>query len=132
MPRWLVDGMNLIGSRPTGWWRDREGAVRALIERLRAYVDRTGDEVAVVFDARPGDVEPGSDGGLTVGFATRRGPNAADDEIVRLVDEDPDPGSLRVVTSDRELAERVTTLGAPVESAGAFLHRLEKAEGTDP
>ena len=27
--RWIVDGMNVIGSRPTGWWHDRPGAMRA-------------------------------------------------------------------------------------------------------
>ena len=31
MTRWIVDGMNVIGSRPTGWWRDRPGAMRGLV-----------------------------------------------------------------------------------------------------
>ena len=130
MARWLVDGMNVIGSRPTGWWRDKDQAVRDFIERLRAYADRTSD-VSVVFDVRPADVEPGRFGRLEIGFARRRGRNAADDELVRMVADDPDPATLRVVTSDRELATRVSTLGAKVESAGAFLRRLDEMGGSE-
>jgi uncharacterized protein YaiI (UPF0178 family) len=52
------------------------------------------------------------------------GPNAADREIVRLVEADPAPAEVRVVTSDRALAERVRELGAGVEGAGAFRRRL--------
>ena len=36
MTRWLVDGMNVIGSRPTGWWRDRPRAMRELVKDLNA------------------------------------------------------------------------------------------------
>ena len=36
MTRWIVDGMNVIGSRPNGWWRDRPGAMRALTDELGA------------------------------------------------------------------------------------------------
>jgi hypothetical protein len=36
-PRLIVDGMNVIGSRPDGWWRDREGAIRSLVGRLERY-----------------------------------------------------------------------------------------------
>ena len=57
----------------------------------------------------------------------REGPVTADDEIVRLVEADPTPERLRVVTSDRALAARVRRLGASVEGAGAFRRRLEAA-----
>jgi uncharacterized protein YaiI (UPF0178 family) len=57
-------------------------------------------------------------------LAPRRGRDAADDEIARLVAADDDPGSLRVVTSDAALAARVRGLGASVEGAGAFRRRL--------
>jgi predicted RNA-binding protein with PIN domain len=50
--RWLVDGMNVIGSRPDGWWRDRPGAMNKLVERLRMHVAASGDEMTVVFDGR--------------------------------------------------------------------------------
>ena len=32
--RWYVDAMNVIGSRPDGWWRDREGAIRRLVDEV--------------------------------------------------------------------------------------------------
>jgi predicted RNA-binding protein with PIN domain len=119
--RWIVDGMNVIGSRPDGWWRDRTGAMRALAAELDRLRGATGDEVMVVFDGRsreiPAEVE--------VRFASRTGPNAADDDIARIVADDPAPGDLRVVTSDADLAARVRAAGADVEGAGAFRRRLD-------
>jgi predicted RNA-binding protein with PIN domain len=119
--RWLVDGMNVIGSRPDGWWRDRPRAMRDLARRLDELAERTGDEVTVVFDGRPFDLEPGR---ARVLFATRRGPNAADDDIARIVGEDADPGSLKVVTSDSDLAARVRKHGAEVVGARGFRQDL--------
>jgi predicted RNA-binding protein with PIN domain len=118
--RWIVDGMNVIGSRPDGWWRDRPGAMRALAERLAAWAD--GRELMVIFDGKPFDLDPAR---IEVRFATRRGPNAADDDIVRMVEEDERPSELRVVTSDHELARRVGELGAEVVGAGAFRRMFE-------
>jgi predicted RNA-binding protein with PIN domain len=115
--RWLVDGMNVIGSRPTGWWRDRPRAMRELVEELGGL----GEPVTVVFDGEPFDVETADD--VEVRFATRRGRNAADDDIVALVAEAAEPP--RVVTSDADLAERVRERGAEVIGAGTFRARLE-------
>jgi predicted RNA-binding protein with PIN domain len=120
--RWLVDGMNVIGSRPTGWWRDRRSAMRDLVEALERFAADSGDEVIVVFDGRPYELE--SDG-VQVLFARRRGRDAADDDIVALAERDPDPGGLSVVTSDAELARRVEAAGAEVVGAGSFRRRLE-------
>ena len=124
--RWLVDGANLMGSRPDGWWKNPDKATRRLIEELDAYAGATGEDVTVVFDRRVPDIPPGRHGAITVLYASRHGPNAADEEIVRIVAADEDPASLRVVTSDRRLAERVRELGAPVNGAGNFLRRLEQ------
>ena len=120
MTRWLVDAMNVIGSRPDGWWRDREGATRRLLERLREF----DEEVTVVLDAGPPELA-GREDRLTVVLAPRRGRDAADDEIARLLAADPDPGSVRVVTSDATLAARARELGAEVEGAGTFRRRLD-------
>ena len=121
--RWVVDGMNVIGSRPTGWWRDRPGAMRELVEELDSLAERSGDPVTVVLDGRPFELEGGP--GVTVRFASRRGPNAADDDIAALVESNPDAGDLSVVTSDRDLARRVRDAGATVVSAGEFRRRLD-------
>jgi predicted RNA-binding protein with PIN domain len=131
-PRWLVDGMNLIGSRPDRWWNDPDGAVRRLIGELDRYAAATGDDVTVVFDRRPPDVEPGRHGAVEVAFASRRGRNAADHEIVSMVAGDPDPASVRVVTSDRRLVERVRGLGAGVEGSGRFRRRIDQVLTSDP
>ena len=121
--RWLIDASNVIGSRPDGWWRDREGATRRLIEALREFA-AGGEQVTVVLDAGPPEWA-GSEGGLEVAIAPRRGRDAADDEIARRLDADPDPGSVRVVTSDAALAARARERGARVEGAGAFRKRLD-------
>ena len=77
----FVDAMNVIGSRPDGWWKDREGAMRRLIRELSEWAD---EPVTVVLDAGPDDLI-GTVGPVTVVRAQRRGRDAADDEIVRLV-----------------------------------------------
>ena len=126
MTRWIVDGMNVIGSRPDGWWRDRDAAARRLLARLQHAANRSHDALTLVLDGRPpADAAEGVDDGVEVLYARRRGRDAADDRIVELVTADSDPASLRVVTSDRELADRVTALGATTEGAGAFLRRLD-------
>jgi predicted RNA-binding protein with PIN domain len=111
--RLIVDGNNVMGSRPDGWWRDRAEATRALVERLGAWAD---EDVIVVFDGRPpaGLTHPPR---VDVRFAERGGANAADDVIAALVADDPDPATLRVVTSDAALARRVREHGAEVLGA---------------
>jgi uncharacterized protein YaiI (UPF0178 family) len=109
--------MNVIGSRPDGWWRDRPGAMRELARRLDEMAERTGDDVTVVFDGKAFELDTDR---AQVMFASRRGPNAADDDIARLVGGDSDPGSLRVVTSDSGLADRVRGHGAEVVGARGF------------
>jgi uncharacterized protein YaiI (UPF0178 family) len=115
--RWIVDGMNVIGARPTGWWRDRPRAMRELVDELRGL----GEPVTVVFDGEPFDL---SDQAVEVRFAMRRGRDAADDDIVALVADAEEPP--RVVTSDAQLAARVRAHGAEVVGAGAFRARLER------
>jgi predicted RNA-binding protein with PIN domain len=120
--RWIVDGMNVIGSRPTGWWRDRPRAMRELVDALEAFAQGRGDPVTVVLDGRPFELEGET---VDVRFASRRGPNAADDDIAALVERDDDPAALSVVTSDGDLARRVREAGAAVVGAGEFRRLLD-------
>jgi predicted RNA-binding protein with PIN domain len=122
MTRWLVDASNVIGSRPDGWWRDREGAAERLLDALRAFASGE-DDVVVVLDAGPAEWA-GRSGPLEVAIAARRGRDAADDEIARRLDADEDPASIRVVTSDAALAERARARGAEVVGAGSFRRSL--------
>jgi predicted RNA-binding protein with PIN domain len=120
--RWIVDGMNVIGSRPDGWWRDRTGAMERLTTGLDALARETGEPVTVVFDGRPRPIPAER---VDVRFARRRGPNAADDDIAALVFADGDPPSLSVVTSDADLASRARAAGARLVGAGDFRRRLD-------
>ncbi|MGH9016878.1 MAG: NYN domain-containing protein [Acidimicrobiales bacterium] len=126
----MVDGMNVIGARPDGWWRDRAGARRALVGELSALAD-DDTAVTVVFDGRPQGAESDPVPGVTVTFAPG-GPDAADDAIVVLVEGLSDQAGTVVVTSDRTLADRVRRLGATVEGVTAFRTRLGTArDGPD-
>jgi len=113
----FVDAMNVIGSRPDGWWRDRDKATRRLIQEIREWAR---EEVTVVLDAGPDELL-GTVGFVTVVRAPRQGRNAADDEIVRLLD---DAQEAVVVTSDAQLAQRARAKGADVMGAGTFRSRL--------
>ncbi len=125
---WLVDGTNVVGSRPDGWWRDRPGAFARLVARLGVLAAR-GDDVTVVFDGRPSPaLAEGAHGGVNVRWARRLGPDAADDVIVELVAADREPPQPRVVTSDRGLSQRVRALGAEVVGAGSLLGLLDELE----
>ena len=119
----VVDGNNVMGSRPDGWWKDRAGAAKRLVEQLGEWAARSGEEVLVVFDGAEPPAMPAPDR-VEVRFARRRGPDAADDDIAELVSTAGDPASLRVVTSDAELARRVREQGAEVAGARWLLEQL--------
>lgn len=126
--RIIVDGMNVIGSRPTGWWRDRDRAKRELIATLQDFADASGARVTVVLDGRPlAGLPEGAHGTVNVLYAPRRGRDAADDRIVELVEADDEPAGLVVITSDRALRERVELLGARMVGSSTFLRRVEDA-----
>ena len=125
-PRVVVDAMNVIGSRPDGWWRDRDGAARRLVARVQALAAVADEQLTVVLDGRPlADLPEGAHGGVVVIYARRGGRDAADDRIVELLEELDDASGVTVVTSDRGLAARVRDLGASVVGAGTFLARLD-------
>ena len=117
----LVDGNNVMGSRPDGWWKDRAGAAKRLVEQLGDWAARTGDDVLVVFDGAPPPSMPEPDR-VEVRFARRRGPDAADDDIAELVAAADAPPF--VVTSDADLARRVREHGGEVAGARWLLDQL--------
>lgn len=104
--------MNVIGSRPDGWWRDRRRAMANLVERLESWAARENVEVTVVFERPPSP--PIESAVITVAHAPAAAPNSADDEIIRIVTADARPDQLRVATSDRTLAQRVRAANATV------------------
>jgi predicted RNA-binding protein with PIN domain len=122
--RYIVDAMNVIGSRPDRWWNDPDKAMNAMAEKLNAYAIKTGEDIELVFDRRPKSFDaPDS---IKVVFAKWKGRNAADHEIEEIVQSDEDPRNLIVVTSDKRLVDAVKALGARVESSGRFRTKIEK------
>ncbi|MFI9363357.1 NTP pyrophosphohydrolase [Kitasatospora sp. NPDC053057] len=111
----VVDGANVVGSVPDGWWRDRRGAA----ERLR---DSLVGVAARGLPGHPGPLEvvlvvEGAARGVTglpeVQVVSADG--SGDDRIVELVREARAEHPARaclVVTADRELRTRVGELGA--------------------
>lgn len=112
----IVDGANVVGSRPDGWWRDRPGAA----QRLQGELTAAGvDAVLVLEGAARAGVAKSDVGAVRVVHADGSG----DDEIVaqvRLA-----ALGVVVVTADRGLRERVTALGAQVRGPGWLWERLE-------
>jgi uncharacterized protein YaiI (UPF0178 family) len=122
---WLVDGMNVIGTRPDAWWRDRHGAMVRLVDQLERWVVESGEDVTVVFEKPPRP--PIRSTVIEVAHAPRAKANAADDEIVRRLKATPNRGATWVVTSDHGLADQAHALGCAVESAATFRARIEGA-----
>lgn len=110
--------MNVIGSRPDGWWKDRDRAMVALVDRLDKWASTQGDTVTVVFERPPKTAITSTV--IEIAHAPKAAANSADDEIVRLVHADTRPDQIRVVTSDRALTDRVRGLGAFVYAAERF------------
>lgn len=120
--RWIVDGMNVIGCRPDGWWKDRQQAMETLVDNLERWAADDHD-VTVVFEKPP--TPPIGSASVTVTHAVRAASNSADDEIVRLVHAAHSPREICVVTSDSALGIRVRAAGATVHSAAGFRNLLE-------
>jgi uncharacterized protein YaiI (UPF0178 family) len=114
--------MNVIGTRPDGWWRDRHGAMVRLVDELERWVAEHGDDVTVVFEQPPRP--PISSSVVEVAHAPRPKRDSGDFEIVRRIAAEPDPADVRVVTSDRWLADQARAAGASVLSSAAFRDQL--------
>ena len=117
----VVDGANVVGSRPDGWWKDRAGAARRLHEQLM-LAEHGYDEVVLVLEgAAKGGVRAGRDGHVRTVHARGHG----DDEIVAQARIPAERGDrVAVVTADRALQARVSHLGATALSPGWLLDRL--------
>ena len=119
----LIDAANVIGSRPTGWWRDRAGAARAFVGQVQAAVrsGRIAQPVVVVLEGKARDgARAGSGDGVTIIHADRSG----DDTLVDVVGNAADQ-PVMLVTADRELRRRAEALGAEVVGPGWLLELLE-------
>ena len=117
----VVDGANVVGSRPDGWWKDRAGAARRLHEQLMLAPLEYDDVVLVLEGAAKGGVPSGRDGHVVTVHAQGHGDDAILREATRAVER-----GLRVavVTADRELQARVGRVGAVAVGPTWLLGRL--------
>ncbi|MCE7005206.1 NTP pyrophosphohydrolase [Kibdelosporangium philippinense] len=115
-PLLIIDAANVVGSVPDGWWRDRFGATERLRDKLASLpsVGVPGVEppvdVVMVVEGKARDVA--SSDTIRVVSAPRSGDG--DDAIVELVRTECADRTCYVVTADRGLKARVTSLGASV------------------
>lgn len=128
--RVFVDGNNVMGSRPDGWWRDRAEAARRLIAEITPLALDRGGVWTIVFDGQvPSGMAPSQEC-LTVVHTGHGRRDGADDRIVGLVDALPERSTSLVYTSDAELRARVRALGAQVAGAQALLREIAATRGT--
>jgi uncharacterized protein YaiI (UPF0178 family) len=116
----VIDAANVIGSRPTGWWRDRPGAARRFTEQVRAAVTAGGVEppVTIVLE---GQARRGADESDIDGVTVVHAPGEGDDTIAAIA---ATHDHVVVVTADRGLAERVRAADATVVGPRWLLDRL--------
>ena len=116
----VIDAANVIGSRPTGWWRDRPGAARVFTERVRATVTagRLGSPVTIVLEGRGRE---GADEADVDGVEVVHAPGEGDDTIAAIAEMNRE---VVVVTADRGLAERVRAANAEVVGPSWLLEQL--------
>jgi hypothetical protein len=131
----IVDAANVVGSRPDGWWRDRPGAARRLVDRIAAALLRDPTALAAAFDVPADDLQ------VTVVLegAARAGVPAGEQPGVPLrvvhAERDGDSTTARlaaeaggdavVVTADRGLRDRVHAAGARAVGPKTVLTALD-------
>ncbi|WP_203781451.1 hypothetical protein [Paractinoplanes rishiriensis] len=111
----IVDGANVVGSVPDGWWRDRAGAAIRLRDRLATLLepgisDISGPvEIALVVEGKAREIPQ-----TTNGVRIERAPASGDDKIADLVRAAAPTRRTVVITADRGLRTRVLALGGEV------------------
>lgn len=121
----LIDAANVIGSRPTGWWKDRPGAARAFVAEVRSAVVTGALEKPVVV-VLEGKARGGAETGMADGVTVVHAPHSGDDELVAVIADATAPVTL--VTADRALRQRAEEQGATLASPGWLLDKLSSSE----
>jgi hypothetical protein len=117
----VVDGANVVGSTPDGWWRDRPAAAKRLHDRIAA-ADLGYDALVLVLEGHARRGQPIGEVGL---LQTVHAPADGDDEIVDQVRARPQEGDdVVVVTADRALRERVLEAGGHCVGPSWLLDQL--------
>ena len=113
----LIDAANVVGSRPTGWWRDRPGAARSFVERVRASnIERP---VVIVLE---GQAKRGAPEGDVDGVEVVHARGEGDDALAAIANESAEP--IILVSADRGLRARTPT--ATVVGPSWLLDQLDE------
>jgi 8-oxo-dGTP diphosphatase len=145
----VVDVANVMGARADGWWRDRAGAARRLLEQVAALAergvpaDRMPDGLpapgawVLILEGRARDAArdaagwsvPTGKGGAGESSAPSRvrvvqAAGSGDDAIVAEAAAVDEGAPCLVVTADRELRRRCAATGAAVAGPGWLLGLL--------
>ena len=110
----------MVGSRPTGWWRDRPGAAGRFVASVRSSA-REGALTAPIVVVLEGEARHGAPPGEADGVEVVHAPGEGDDTIAALA---AAGGQVVVVTADRALGERVRRKGGDVAAPRWLLDRL--------
>lgn len=142
----VVDAANVVGARPDGWWRDREGAARRLVtagariadhglpaaalpaELGRRALTTVWPRVVVVVEGRAAAVAADPPPGPPWVQVVAAG-GSGDDRVVAEAAARAPEGPVLVVTADRALRGRVAAHGAATVGPGWWHLRLAPAGG---
>jgi hypothetical protein len=118
----LIDAANVVGSRPTGWWRDRAAAARAFVDQVTEALGsgQVDKPVVVVLEGKARD---GAPAGLIDGVTVVHAAASGDDTLIEVTTNASEQVTL--VTADRELRQRAEALGAEVVGPRWLIQRLE-------
>jgi len=119
----VVDAMNVIGSRPDGWWRDRSGAVRRLVGQVDRWAEGGEERVTVMLEHEPREEIEAER--VEIAWATGGGRDAADREILARLPDWLVEDEVVVVTSDRDLRTKARAAGAEVVPSRPFRAELD-------
>jgi hypothetical protein len=118
----LIDAANVVGSRPTGWWRDRPRAALELVGQVRAAT-AAGRLPAPVVVVMEGAARRGVASGVADGVTVVHAPGQGDDTLVGLAAGATEP--VLLVSADRELRRRAQSHGADIVGPRWLLDQLD-------
>ncbi|WP_112241392.1 hypothetical protein [Kribbella monticola] len=125
----VVDAANVVGSRPDGWWRDRPGAARRLLDKLTTLAPKLSEpvEIVVVLEgaARRAMDDAPPLGDLQVVLADHEGDDTIVDVVKTAAITDPDR-PITVITADRALRDRIKAHGAEPEGPRWLWNHLDQ------
>jgi YacP-like NYN domain len=121
----VVDAANVVGSRPDGWWKDRAGAARRLVDEIVRAVEagRIEPPVVVVLE---GDARGGAAEGERSGVGVVHAPGGGDATIAEVARTTAADAEVVVVTADRELSSITSATGALVRGPRWLREKIEQ------